>query len=701
MFTHPSSSNYSLQVQRGKPFPLGPTADAGGFNFSVFSEEATLVELLLFERPGDLEPSRTITLDPDKHKTFHFWHVYLAGLRHGTQFAFRVHGPWDPDAGHRFDSGKLLLDPYARGIDQRLWRRDDAGQPGDNLASSMRSIAIDAADYDWEGDTPPGHSLDSTVIYELHVGGFTKSPSSGVQFPGTYRGLVEKIPYLKALGVSAVELLPVFDFDAMTTRQYNGKPLRNYWGYSPLSFFAPHGGYCVEPSAGTHVREFRDLVKALHRAGIEVILDVVYNHTDEGNDEGPTFCLRGLANAAYYYLKPGAPRYYEDFSGCGNTVKCNHPITAKLILDSLRYWVREMHVDGFRFDEASILSRGEDGKPIRFPPVIWAIELDDDLSATKVFAEAWDAAGLYEVGSFPGYRWSEWNGKFRDDVRRYVRGDPGLVRAVAARLSGSPDLYQGDGRLPSNSLNFVTAHDGFTLNDLVSYNAKHNEANGESNHDGSDENFSWNCGVEGPSDDAEVEALRERQIRNLATLLLLSQGIPMISMGDEARRTQGGNNNAYCQDNETSWFDWSLPEKHARLLRFWRRLIEFRRSHTVLRRSTFFSNAVNERGIQDVEWHGTRLHDPGWGDPSAHALAFTLGSFDGGADLHVMMNMWTDALDFEIRPSSGRQWYRALDTSLTSPDDIADPGAEPLVSTPTYHVSARGIAVLISKPVER
>jgi len=691
------ASNRAMDVQRGEPLPLGSTGDANGFNFSVFSEHATLIELLLFDRPEDIEPARTIRLDPVNHKTFHFWHAYVPGLAHGTHYAFRVHGPEDPAQGQRYDPRKVLIDPYARGIDQRLWKRAIACLPGDNLTTAMRSVAILGQDYDWEGDKPVGRPLSNTIVYEMHVGGFTKSRNSGVRHPGTYAGVAEKIPYLQKLGVTAVEFMPVFDFDLTEVWYHDGKPLRNYWGYNPVSFFAPHCGFCVEPSAGSHVREFRDLVKALHRAGIEVILDVVFNHTDEGNELGPTFCLRGFENGSYYYLTPGAEQYYEDFSGCGNTVNCNHPITEKLILDSLRYWVTEMHVDGFRFDEASILSRGEDGKPMEYPPVIWAIELEDDLADTKVIAEAWDAAGLYEVGHFPGYRWTEWNGKFRDDVRRYVRGDPGLVGDVAARIAGSPDLYQWNEHLPINSLNFVTAHDGFTMNDLVSYNAKHNEANGENNRDGVDENGSWNCGVEGASQDPAIEGLRDRQIRNFATILMLSQGIPMISMGDEVRRTQGGNNNAYCQDNETSWFDWALTTENAPLLRFWARLIDFRKRNSVLCRSTYFSGDVNERGIQDVEWHGTRLHSPGWNDPNARALSFTLGSFDGGPDLHVMMNLWWEDLDFEIRPIRNRQWHRALDTSLASPDDIADLGSEPLVTSVSYCLPGRSIAVLVSK----
>ena len=547
-------------VRSGRPHPLGATPDAEGTNFALFTRHATSVELLIFERHDSPKPVKTITLDPSINRTFYFWHVYVYGVTSGMCYAYRVDGPQDlHGSGHRFNPNKVLIDPYGRGTTSTLWDRVAACGPEDNLTKSLRSVVIDMTDYDWEGDEPLRKSMQDTVIYEMHVRGFTKSPTSGAANPGTYLGVIEKIPYLQKLGVTAVELLPVFEFDEAEisgTNPLTGQQLINYWGYSPISFFNPHEGYCVAPDEGSHVREFRDMVKAFHKAGIEVILDVVFNHTGEGNHEGPTISFRGLDNPIYYHLEPYDKQFYTNLSGCGNTFNCNVPLVEKFIAECLLFWVREMHVDGFRFDLASILSRGPDGNPMDDPPVLWHIELDNELSDTKIIAEAWDAGGLYQVGYFPGFRWAEWNGRFRDDVRRWVKGDKGLVSKIAARIAGSADIYQADGELPINSINFITAHDGFTLNDLVSYNGKHNEANGEGNRDGTDDNLSWNHGVEGDTDDPEVEALRSRQVRNFQTILMLSQGVPMMVMGDEARQTQFGNNNAYCQDNEITWFDW-------------------------------------------------------------------------------------------------------------------------------------------------
>jgi glycogen operon protein len=435
----------------------------------------------------------------------------------------------------------------------------------------------------------------------------------------------------------------------------------------------------------------------MHRAGIEVILDVVFNHTDEGDHRGPVINFKGVDNQTYYYLSPFDRSYYMNYTGCGNTLNCNHPISQKMILDCVQYWVRECHVDGFRFDMGSILSRGEDGTPLKYPPVVWQIELDDVLAQSKVIAEAWDAAGLYQIGHFPGDRWSEWNGRYRDDVRRFVRGDPGLVGAVATRLAGSSDLFGDLGELPINSINFITCHDGFTMNDLVSYNVKHNEANGEGNRDGVDDNHSWNCGVEGATNDPAVEGLRNRQIRNFATILMLSRGVPMFLAGDEIRHTQKGNNNAYCQNNEVSWLDWSQVERYEDIFRFWKRIIEFRKTHKLLRLGRFFTGARNERGLADVAWHGCRLNQPGWNDPSARALAVTYGGFDGDADIHVMMNMYWESLEFDVPTVPGRRWFRSVDTSLRSPRDIADPGDEALFGGPSFRVAPRSIAILISR----
>jgi isoamylase len=692
---------FEYSIEPGRSHPLGAVPEADGVNFSVFSQHATAVELLLFEKDEDRLPQQTIQLDPKIHKTFHFWHVYLKGLKPGAGYAYRVDGSHDLHAkGDRFDKDKILLDPYAKGNTKVLWNRLAACEPGDNLATSMRSVVIDLSDYDWEGDRPLNRPMNETIVYELHLRGFTRSPSSGCKYPGAFAGLIEKIPYLQDLGITAIELLPIFDFDETEILQIaplDGKPLRNYWGYNPIGFFAPQSMCCTHPSEGHHIREFRDMVKALHKAGIEAILDVVFNHTGEGNHLGPTISFRGLDNSIYYYLNPDDRQYYTDYSGCGNTLNCNHPMVTKMILESLEFWVREMHVDGFRFDEGSILSRGENGVPMLYPSALWSIELSEALADTKIIAEAWDAAGLYQVGNFPGYRWAEWNGRYRDDIRRFVRGDPGLIGAVAARIAGSADLYQSSGHLPIDSINFITCHDGFTLNDLVSYNSKHNEANGEGNRDGNNENFSWNSGIEGETTNREIEELRQRQIENFITILLLSQGVPMLLAGDEIRRTQQGNNNAYCQDNEIGWFDWHLLEKNHHLFRFFQQTIAFRQRHPMLQRGRFFSAELNERGLADIAWHGCRLFSPGWLDAASHVLAFTLGGVSGDADIHVMLNMDRIDLDFEIPQISDRDWYGAIDTALPAPEDIVEPGTERLISTQIRLVKSHSIQVLISK----
>jgi glycogen operon protein len=687
------------RVERGRSHPLGATPDADGINFAIFAEHATGMELLIFDRHTATEPVLAITLDHERNRTFAIWHAYVPGLRPPVFYALRVFGP-EGEAGrrlgHRFDPQKVLVDPYARGLDRTLWNRSDACAPGDNLATSLRCAVVDLADYDWEGDEPLRRPMEDLVIYEMHVGGFTRSPSAGAARPGTFGAVIEKIPYLSSLGVTAVELLPVFDFDDSEPRVVDQRELRNFWGYSTTAFFAPHAGFCDVPEEGQHIREFRDMVKALHAAGIEVILDVVFNHTDEGNHLGPLFSFAGLDNGNYYYLDPADRRYYWDYSGCGNTLMANHPIVTKLIVECLEFWVRDMHVDGFRFDEAAVLTRGPDGDVLDEPPVVWQIELSDNLAETKIIAEAWDAAGAYEVGRYPGFRWAEWNGLYRDTMRRFVKGDPGLVGAVATKLAGSADLYQSRGHRPTNSINFITCHDGFTLADVVSFDTKHNWANGEQNRDGSDDNMSWNCGVEGPTDDPVVRRLRTRQTKNLATLLMLSRGVPMLLAGDEVGRTQQGNNNAYCQDNEIGWFDWALVDANADLLRFWTGLLTFRRSHRTLRRPEFYTELPNDRGVPEVTWHGTVLAAPGWDDPQARALACTLGGLGDEPDLHVMMNMHREALEFELAPD--RAWTRAIDTALDPPADIVAAGAEPPVAGPAYLVTARSVVVLVSRP---
>ena len=677
----------------GRAYPLGATLFPGGVNFSVYSREASIVELLLFEREDDAYPTRVIPIDPASNRTYHYWHVFVAGLRPGQIYGYRVHGPWDPASGMRFDPTKVLLDPYGRRvIVPKNYSRDAIRANQDNTAAPMKCAVVDLHRYDWEGDAPLKRPFSRTIIYEMHVRGFTRHPSSGLAEPlrGTYAGLIEKIPHLQELGITAVELLPVFQFDAQDAPL--GKV--NYWGYAPVSFFAPHQGYSSRHDPLSPLDEFRDMVKALHRAGIEVILDVVFNHTAEGDHLGPTLSLRGLDNSTYYILEQDRSRY-ANYSGTGNTLNANHPIVRRMILDSLRYWVQEMHVDGFRFDLASILDRDSSGQPMSNPPVLWDIESDPALAGTKLIAEAWDAGGLYQVGSFAGDSWKEWNGRFRDDVRSFIRGDEGSVPRVADRLVGSPEIYGYKEREAEESVNFVTSHDGFTLNDLVSYNLKHNEANGEGNRDGADDNRSWNCGVEGPTDDAAVEKLRNRQVKNLLTCTMFSLGMPMITMGDEVRRTQLGNNNAYCQDNEVSWFDWTLISKHADVRRFVTMLIERRLLRDV--QPEYQRESLNQLLRESIKaWHGVRLYQPDWSNWS-RSLAFSFELKKEKQLLHMILNAFWEPLEFELPPVSekdGGAWRRWIDTSLDSPHDIVAWQTAPPFTARTYLAGPRSVVVL-------
>ena len=560
---------------RGKSFPLGATPCAQGVNFSVYSKNATKVELLLFESEDSRQPGRIIELDPKRNRTESYWHIFVPHLLPGQLYGYRVHGPFDPAHGHRFEPQKLLLDPYGKCIAAGNYCRTDAARVTDNVQTSMKSVVTESRSYDWEGDAPLCRPFSQTVIYEMHVGGFTRNPNSGVarEKRGTFAGVIEKIPHLLSLGITAVELLPIFQFD----EQHAPLGLSNYWGYSPVSFFAPHWGYSSRPDALGGLVEFKDMVKALHRAGIEVILDVVYNHTAEGPEDGPTLCFRGFENETYYLSRPGDKSRYADYSGCGNTLHANHPVVRRMILDSVHYWVSTMHVDGLRFDLASILSRDERGHSVASAPVLADLESDPVLASTKLIAEAWDLE-LYQVGAFGGGHWKEWNGKFRDQVRASMKADRRTVRGLANRFLGSPDIYERQDRAAEQSVNFITCHDGFTLNDLVSYNQKHNEKNGEDNRDGNNDNQSWNCGAEGATDDPAAESLRNRQVKNFLAVTLLSAGTPMILMGDEVRRTQLGNNNAYCQNNEINWFDWDLIGRHSDIFRFVQHLIRLRLS---------------------------------------------------------------------------------------------------------------------------
>jgi isoamylase len=680
-------------TRTGASHPLGATLKDGGANFSLFSRSAARVELLFFDQADATCPSRIFNLAPPAHRTYHYWHAFVPGVKAGQLYGYRVHGPFDPARGMRFDPAKVLLDPYGQGVVvPPKYRRTAAAQPGDITATAMKSVVADPAAYDWEGDEPLHRSSARTIIYEMHVRGFTRHPSSGVAEAkrGTYAGLIEKIPYLQELGITAVELLPVFQFDTQ-----DAPPGRvNYWGYAPVSFFAPHPIYSSRQDPLGPLDEFRDMVKALHRAGIEVILDVVYNHTAEGNENGPTLCFRGMENEAYYILEPDQARY-ANYSGTGNTLNANHPVVRRMIVDSLRYWVAEMHVDGFRFDLASILTRDARGHVLPNPPVLWDIESDPMLAGTKLIAEAWDAAGLYQVGSFVGDSWKEWNGRFRDDVRDFFRGAEGSVKRVADRMIGSPEIYGHKEREPEQSVNFVTCHDGFTLNDLVSYNDKHNEENGEENRDGADDNRSWDCGVEGPSDDPAIETLRNRQVKNFLTVTLLSLGVPMIVMGDEVRRTQRGNNNAYCQDNELSWFDWTLVKKHADVHRFVR-LLTARR---LLRGTEHERERLSlNRLIQAANkaWHGARLNQPDWSDHS-RTVALTVEIRPEKLSMHLILNAYWEPLEFDLPPAGkgrGSRWRRWIDTAQETPNDIVSWDEAPKVAGLTYRVEARSVVAL-------
>jgi isoamylase len=684
--------NFSdIQRTAGCSTPLGATVMPDGVNFSIFSKNATKVDLLLFAEA----PEKSIALDPVTNRTGHYWHVFVPGLKAGQIYGYRVAGPYRPEQGLRFDAEKVLLDPYGLGVVLPPdYSREAAKKKGDNVATAMRSVVADPKAYDWEGDQPLQHPASRTIIYEMHVRGFTRHPSSGIDEKkrGTYAGLIEKIPYLQSLGVTAVELLPVFQFDAQDCPE--GRV--NYWGYAPISFFAPHQSYSSRQDPLGPMDEFRDMVKALHRAGIEVILDVVYNHTAEGPAEGPTLCFRGLENEAYYILNPNKA-LYENYTGCGNTLNANESVCRRIVLDSLRYWVQEMHVDGFRFDLASILTRDASGQPMAKPPVLWDIDSDPVLAGTKIIAEAWDAAGLYQVGCFLGHNWKEWNGRFRDDVRGFFRGDSQSITRFADRLLGSPELYGHKNREAEQSVNFVTCHDGFTLNDLVSYDQKHNEANGEGNRDGGDDNKSWNCGVEGATDDRNVEKLRNRQVKNFLTVTMLSLGMPMILMGDEVRHTQQGNNNAYCQDNELSWFDWNRIKKHGDVHRF----VTLLNARRLLR-----DQAAEQRRASLAEllcratltWHGAKLNCQDWGDAS-HCLAMTAELKNEKILIHMIFNAYWEPVDFELPPRpSGKpcSWRRWIDTSLDSPHDIAEWKLSPAISGASYKADARSMVVLFA-----
>lgn len=705
--------NKELEFYSGFPrgMPYGANVDVNGVHFSIFSRHATQVWLLLFDSPDDDSPTHEVQLNIDSNRTGDIWHTWIKGVKPGQLYLWRMNGPNDPVNGHRFNPGFLLLDPYAKAITGNYYWNEAQPEPVRYLegkgAKNMPKCVVCSDKFEWGFDRPLNRPMSETVIYECHVRGLTAHKSANVKHPGTFKGVVEKIPYFKSLGVTALELLPVQEFNVFREDRKNpltGEQLTNYWGYNTVGFFAPNGRYSSSGTRGEQVREFKWMVRELHRAGIEVILDVVFNHTAEGSEKGPTFGFKGIDNSIYYMLDPKNGSYL-DYTGCGNTMNCNHPVVRDFIISCLYYWVLYMHVDGFRFDLASVLGRDEKGNLLPNPPLLERIEEFPILRGTKIIAEAWDAAGAYQVGDFTG-RWAEWNGRFRDDVRRFWRGDPGSIGPLATRFAGSSDLYGDDGRTPHHSINFVTSHDGFTLNDWASYEQKHNLANGHNNQDGDNNNLSINHGVEGHTTIPPIENLRQRQIKNMLATLILSLGVPMILGGDEFRRTQIGNNNPYCQDNEISWFNWTLTEKNSSILRFTKELIRFLKKHPTLRRQSFYSELKDKDDcLSDITWFGEKGKIPDW-DGEGLCLAVLIKGERGNLEknkntIHNFFIMFNASLTpgifrVPISPCFG-EWKLAINTKNSSPEDIYLPGTEPIIKEgKMFILKEKSLAVLIA-----
>ena len=707
-----------LKVLPGKPTPLGANLADGGVNFAVYSKNATSVSIEFFRTPDDTEPCSRIDFDPVLNRTGDIWHCFVPDAKAGDLYLYRVDGPFDVSRGLRFNKKQKLFDPYAKAITptsvfynlppnyKAALDKEDVELQTESKHLFPKCVVIDNDSFDWQGDKPINRPLSESIIYEVHLKGFTAGKNSGVSCPGTYRGFMEKIPYLKDLGITAVELLPIHEFDEYENANVNprtGERMKNYWGYSTINFFSPKAGYAADKTPGGVVNEFKLLVRELHKAGIEVILDVVYNHTAEGNEHGVPLNFRGFENEVYYTLVDSHKEYYMNFSGCGNTVNCNHPVVRDMILDSLRYWVTNYHVDGFRFDLASILTRSQEGILLKFPPLTNAISEDPVLGKTKIIAEPWDAGGGYQLGGFPGGRWAEWNDRFRDDIRRFWRGDEFCSTGAATRISGSSDLFTISGRTPCHSINYVTCHDGFTMNDLVSYNGKHNDENGEGNRDGTDSNWSYNYGYEGPTMNPLIERHRNKAMKNFILTLMVSQGTPMLLGGDEFRRGQQGNNNAYCQDNDISWFDWGNCSMNHGLIEFTKKAIRLRREHKIFRREEFFHG---DRGnTPDIQWYEKDGSNPDWCKISRF-LAFRLSGLSDvkpgekpDNDFFVAAN--TDRTDAMIRLPTikdGRKWYRVADTSIEDESCILDvENAESLLAQERYILPSVSMLVLVAK----
>lgn len=705
----------------GTPLPLGASVAEGGVNFSVFSRNATKVFLEFYSASEDSEPYAQVEFSPSENRTGDIWHAFVPGIKPGSLYLFRVDGPFEPSKGHRFNVHQRLFDPYAKTItpvsvfynlppDYSAPLDKNDIEHGKNQCAKVfpKCVVIDNENFDWQGDRPINRPLSESIIYEVHLKGFTAGKNAGVSCPGTYAGFIEKIPYLKDLGITAVEFLPIFEFDEFENSNVNprtGERMKNYWGYSTINFFSPKASFAADKTPGGCVNEFKTLVRELHKAGIEVILDVVFNHTAEGNEHGVALNFRGFENSVYYTLVGSHKEYYMNFSGCGNTMNCNHPIVRNFIIDSLRYWVLNYHVDGFRFDLASILSRGQEGELLKFPPLTNAIAEDPVLGKTKIIAEPWDAGGAYQLGGFPGgRRWAEWNDRFRDDIRRFWRGDEYVSTNAATRISGSSDLFTISGRAPYHSINYVCCHDGFTMNDLVSYNGKHNDENGEGNRDGSDSNWSYNHGYEGPTLNPVIEKMRNRQMRNYMLTLLISQGTPMLLGGDEFRRGQQGNNNAYCQDNDISWFDWENCSLNSALVSFTRKAIRLRKNHPVFRRTEFFKGSMAGKK-PDIQWYAADGSNPDWSKISRFLAFRLLGTFDSGAkknsdnDFFIAAN--TDRQDIMLRIpaiTDSRKWYRIADTSIEDETSLLSvENAETLISQDRYVLPASSMLILVAK----
>ncbi|MCE7068576.1 glycogen debranching protein GlgX [Dyadobacter sp. CY326] len=697
---YPTHEQQGIKFRRGHVLPFGATMVPNGINFSIYSSEAIDCTLVLFER-GEAEPFAEIRF-PEEFRTGNVYSMIVFDLDYERlEYGYRMDGPFKPEEGHRFDKSIILSDPYAKAIGGRdSWL---AKPNWDNIYPYRSRLVFE--DFDWENDHPLETPIEDLVIYEMHVRGFTQHPSSNVKNPGTFAAIRSKIAYLKELGINCVELMPIYEFDEWENSKENpvtGGLIVNFWGYSTVNFFSPKAGYAATGKFGMQVDELKTLVKELHKNGIEVMLDVVFNHTAEGDHRGHTISFRGIDNKTYYMLTPEG--YYFNFSGTGNTLNCNNPVVRNMVLDCLRYWAADYHIDGFRFDLAAILGRDQNGAPLSNPPLLESLAYDPILAKCKLVAEAWDAGGLYQVGSFPAYgRWAEWNGKYRDSIRKFLKGDEGLVGEIAQCIQGWPDLYYYRG--PTASINFIACHDGFTLYDLFAYNEKHNEANGENNNDGGNDNHSWNCGVEGETDDAFVNQLRHKQIKNALSILMVSQGVPMILSGDEVGVTKNGNNNTYCHDNELNWLDWSLMEKNADIFYFAQRITRFRRAHPVLRSRTHFHHRdYVGSGFADITFHGTQAWQPDFSS-SSRCIAFMLDGAHAKSgtiqddSIYIAMNSHYDALYYELPPlPNGQSWHLAVNTDMPSGEDIYDIGKEPkLEDQGRFLVGGRATVILVGK----